>query len=299
MTDIKHTAERIVSIAQSFISDPTPSADMAAGMRSMAAYLLTEAAAIEKALEPEPEEPELPEPTEPGQLDTQLDGKRLPQRKPYDLGQSRSIRYGATVRDATRNFGGQQISGVTSAGVIMFGDAVVEDVTVCVSGGDGFKFDGGAKTGSFVIRNAHIHSLGLKPGAHADGLQTRGGVLSGLFEDVFIDMPALVGDGTQANACVIIDSSQRPNGLFTFRRCILRGGNYSVMLGDKGSGNDPGRIHYEQVAFIVEENSPQFGLFGGSFADSRNTYGPGCAVYRLGSDGICRFVTSDVANWHR
>ncbi len=284
MTDLQHTATRMIAIAQSWHDDPEITQGKIDSMRSLAEYLLHTAADLEY------------EPPAPGaQLDTQLAGKRLPDRPPYSLGKPRTMRYGAVIRDEVRDFNGAQISGVSSSGVIMYGNCEISNFTTCVSGGDGLKFDGGAIPGSFVVRNAHIHSLGLTPGAHADGLQTRGGVTSGLFEDVYFDMPALAGDGTQANACLMVSSAQRPNGTFTFRRCILRGGNFSVMIGDKDSGNDPGRLHFEETAFIIEDRSPQYGLFNDGGA--RATFGPGCAVYRLGADGHCQFVTDDVASF--
>lgn len=300
--EIVHSAGRIISIAEGWIADPTPSEEMSSGMRSMAAYLVAAAGSVDADLEPPVVEPPVVEPPAPGQLDTQLHGKPLPARPSVNINLPRNDRYGAVVDDATRNFGGQHIAGVTSSGVLMKGTAGVSDVVFFGSGGDAMKVDGGPKPASITIKRVHLFGLGLSPGAHADGLQGRGNLTSALIEDVYFDQPTNKADGTRSNACVIIDSSQGPNGQITMRRCILRGGNRCIMMGDKGTGNAVGTIRFEDCAFIVERNSPRYTLFQPGF-DSSLTF-VNCAVYFYdNTTGTCTFVTDEVGDfnvkqWH-
>lgn len=313
--EIAHSAERIIDIAEGWIADPSATEQKASEMRSMTGYLLGTAEAIEDSLVPEP-----PVVAPPGQLDTQLTGKSLPARPSVNIHGPRNDRYGAVVDNTHRDFGGGHVSGVQSTCVLMKGNASIEDAVFFGSDGDAMKFDGGPAAGHIVIKRVHLFGLGTSSGAHADGLQGRGNMLSGLIEDVFFDQPTNRADGTRSNACVIMDNSQGPNGLLTMRRCILRGGNRNIMMADKGSGRPVGTMRFESCAFIVEQNSPRYTLLQPGY-ESSLTFDDDCAVYYncrdsdSGSDHhrslygpphaepMCHLLTRDIAdfdmkNWH-
>lgn len=268
--EIQHNSQRISDIALTWVANPAPTQAMADGQRSMAAYLLVTADLVESGLEPDP-------PTPGDGLDTQLDGKPLPSRPDVDINIPRPDRYGAVINGGTYDFEGRHFSGVSSSGLLMKKDTVVDYFYVFASGGDGTKFDGGEFTGNIEVHRAHIFGIGLQEGAHADAFQGRGNLESALFKDCFMDIPTNAGDGTRSNACIIMSSVQGANGLVEFEDCILRGGNYTVMLGDKGSGNYAGDITFDRCAFIVEKDSPRYGFVAAS--SGKVTFKETCRIY--------------------
>lgn len=279
--DVWKGATRVESIAAGWAANPTPTEGMVAGMRGVAAHLDSLADTVETSMIP---------PTIPGDgLDTQLDGKPLPTRPDVDINIPRSDRYGIVIdggahdfEGGTYDFAGRHFSGVSSSGLLMKRHTSVSKFFVFASGGDGMKFDGGEFAGSLSVTDAHVFGLGLMsdPNAappHADAFQGRGNLESALFKDCFMDIPTNAGDGTRSNACIILSSKQGPNGLVRFEDCILRGGNYSIMLGNKGTDNYAGDITFDRCAFIVEKDSPRYGFVSASSGSV--TFQPTSKVY--------------------
>lgn len=96
-------------------------------------------------------------------------------------------------------------------------------------GGDGFK-----PSSNTVIERCWVHRLGTSPGAHADGVQIRGGtniVIRGNFFDMPIPPPA----GYSSNACLMMDSGLEPLSNLLVEGNWLSGGNYTIYL-TLGSG---------------------------------------------------------------
>ncbi|MEM9800190.1 MAG: LamG domain-containing protein [Planctomycetota bacterium] len=105
-------------------------------------------------------------------------------------------------------------------------------------GSDGVKCDG-----NNVLEGCWIHRLGVNPGAHADGNQTRGG---GNCEDIVIrgnnfDMP--IPDGPNgpgppyaSNATLFISTAVGEINNLIIDGNWLNGGNFTVYLRDKGRG---------------------------------------------------------------
>lgn len=225
-------------------------------------------------------------------LDTQLDGKPLPPFPDMRLSSPRGRRYGYTLTNMNRDFGGEHIFGVDSAGLLLQGNCDVSNVTITCSGGDGVKIDGGYGRASVKLRRAFIGGLGMDPGAHADVLQARGNVEYLLMDGVYAYIPLSI-PGTLSNACLIMDNAQGSNGHTDIRNCIFYGGNRCLMVTDKGSHEDLGTYAFSDTAFIVDASSPQYTLLQPGL-ESRYSFDETCGVYALGADGICRLLTRDV-----
>lgn len=232
--------------------------------------------------------------------DTDLHGKPLPARPNVNVNLARTKQYGLTITNEVIDMQGGALAGVTSCGAILKGTAGLKNFIVYGSDNDGLKGDGGPMAGNLTITNGHIFALGFAAGSHADGFQCRGNMLSVVFDGIYFDIPAIAGDGSQSNACIIVDSVQGPNGTFTVKNSILRGGNRAIMMTKKNAGDGtPGRFVFENTAFVVEKTqgySPQFTLLQPGY-ESSCTFDENCGVYELRSDGLCYLITKDVANF--
>lgn len=235
----------------------------------------------------------------------QLDGKPMPPRPDVPLNGARDKRYGVKL-DKGEGLLGAQLSGVQSAGALLFGDTSLVDALIWNSDGDAIKYDGGdpANRGPIRVESCHAFYLGLKSGAHADFFQTQGGLPGAEFVDNIADMPANAGDGSRSNACYIFNASQGSNGHIYIRGGISRGGNRTFMMDDKGTSNDPGYVHVSNHAIIVEEDSPRYSILPPAWAH-RFDFDDRCGIYYLNKDtGLCELLTRDVfgfdhMEWHR
>ena len=97
------------------------------------------------------------------------------------------------------------------------------------SGGDGIKAEG-----NVLVEGCWIHHLGMNPGAHADGDQTRNGS-NIVFRGNNIDMPEGL-TGFRTNAAFIIQDETGPVSNFLIEGNWLNGGNYTIMLANEQYG---------------------------------------------------------------
>ena len=97
------------------------------------------------------------------------------------------------------------------------------------SGGDGIKAEG-----NVLVEGCWIHHLGMNPGAHADGNQTRNGS-NIVFRGNNIDMPEGL-TGFRTNAAFIIQDETGPVSNFLIEGNWLNGGNYTIMLANEQYG---------------------------------------------------------------
>lgn len=232
-------------------------------------------------------------------LNTQLHGLPLPARPNFTLPSVTPgvYPYGTQLHNAV---GTGTYSGMSSAGALMTGSSELRDFLIYGSGADAIKGD----WGDIIVRRGHIFALGLIATAHADGFQSRGGLNSCLFEDVFMDIPTNEDLGTtKSNACFIVDSSLgRHNGDITINRNILRGGNRVFMLGDKGTGNRFPDFYVNNTAIVVELDSPRYTILQPGL-EQHFHFDDNSAIYSQ-ENGICSFVTNDILQfnmdlWHR
>ncbi|MEZ6019220.1 MAG: hypothetical protein R3F17_03715 [Planctomycetota bacterium] len=101
------------------------------------------------------------------------------------------------------------------------------------SGSDGFKTASGS-----IVEGCWIHHMGMAPGAHADGNQTRDG--KGLvFRGNFFDMPIDIGAPYKSNAALIIQTGLGPIDDVLIEGNWLNGGNFTLYVTDKGTGYGP------------------------------------------------------------
>jgi hypothetical protein len=92
------------------------------------------------------------------------------------------------------------------------------DCSVHHSQGDGFKAER-----NVLIQGCYVTMLGMSDGAHADGVQIRGGSDIRITGN-FFDMPTGVA-GTHSNACLFLQLDARN---VTFHANWCRGGNYTI-----------------------------------------------------------------------
>lgn len=139
---------------------------------------------------------------------------------PYGIQTGLSEYTGTIIEDG-------EISGAQSAGI--FGsDFQARRVQIHEIGGDGIK-----ARDNVIVEGCWIHHLGMKPGAHADGNQTRGGKHI-VFRGNFIDMPvrpAVPGEQQYlSNAAFMISDEVSPIEDFVIESNWLNGGNYTIMI---------------------------------------------------------------------
>lgn len=190
---------------------------------------------------------------------------------------------------------GVELFGAKSACAFL-SDSSMKNFKCYGSDGDAIKWN----YGSLWLENGHVHTVGLSPTAHADGIQGRGNGTNLMCRKVYFDMPAWAGDGSQSNACVILQSALGPMGTAEFESCVFRGGNYTFMAGDKKTGNKICDIFIKDSLFIVEEDSPQYGFFalkGGNLTVENSK------VAEMLDDGSLNIISNDpksfnVKAWH-
>ncbi len=137
-------------------------------------------------------------------------------------------------------------------------DAVLVDFYIDNHGGDGVKWEGG----DLSMTDCYISGLGLKPEAHADGIQCRGNAGTLRCNRVVFDMPVDAPDGTRSNACVLLQAVNGPINGAEFTECLFYGGNYTMVSSNKNSQYTPPPMEFTRCIFVVEPGvTPRYGLF--------------------------------------
>lgn len=88
-----------------------------------------------------------------------------------------------------------------------------------------------------VVRNTHIRLIGSKPGAHADGNQTRRGRRQRWQRCIF-ELPHDSPFG-YPNACMLFQTGEGPVDDILVEDCELLGGGFSIYFTDKKAGFGP------------------------------------------------------------
>lgn len=115
--------------------------------------------------------------------------------------------------------------------------AVVRKCHLHEGGGDAMKIETGGNT---VVERCLMHHTGKNPGAHADGIQIRGG------ENILIaynriNYSILDNElGYETNAAIMAGSELTPLKNIQIVNNYLNGGNYTVYMTDSGHGEVTG-----------------------------------------------------------
>ena len=233
-------------------------------------------------------------------LITDLRGRSLPVRPQVAFNMSLTGAYGLVLNGTVLNRMGGRVSHVNSSCIMLYGTSAILNAVLCASGGDAIKLDNRYGPVNGVIRGCHIFGLAMAAGAHGDGIQGRGGIERLLVEDTFFDLrsgESFGPNGSWINSCMIFDNSLGGNETIYTNRTIFDGGNYAIMTANKGTSHTLPKYVHKAAAFIVRDNSPQFGLLTPG-TESLHTFDDDCAVYLVNASGVCEFVTADVAGYN-
>jgi hypothetical protein len=138
--------------------------------------------------------------------------------------------YGINVKSMASNvlIEDGEIHAIASAG-ILGADFTARRLNIHHSGGDGIK-----TTSNNLVESCWMHHLGMNPGAHADGNQTRSGS-NITFRGNFFDMPvpeSAAGPGApfNSNAAAINQAEIGDISNMVFDRNWMNGGNYTLFI---------------------------------------------------------------------
>ena len=128
----------------------------------------------------------------------------------------------------------KQIKNIVDSAGILGRNFTARRLNIHESGGDGIK-----AFGNVLVEDCWIHHLGMNPGAHADGDQTRNGS-NFVFRHNNIDMPVPESPngttGYASNGTFMIQDELGPVDNFLIQDNWLNGGNYTIMLGNEDFG---------------------------------------------------------------
>ena len=224
--------------------------------------------------EPEPEPPTLPEPEpepepEPpiadqlpqdlaSRLTALLSGETLPGVEPVQPFEPEA-HYGHRTTWALNSQGKAFTDCRTGVLHDSSGYGILDGVRISNCGDDGVKTVSGA--GPLDMYDVFIHTLGRQAGAHADGIQDRGGAGMLRVDSTTIWMPTDV-EAARSNSCAIFQPVLGPIPNPYFQDCILYGGNYTIYSRTKnGQGVAPIPVFVRCVFVVKEGVTPRYGLF--------------------------------------
>jgi hypothetical protein len=138
--------------------------------------------------------------------------------------------YGINVKSDARNvlIEDGEIFGISSSG-LLGANFTARRLNIHHSGGDAIK-----TTGNNLVESSWVHHLGMNPGAHADGNQTRSGS-NITFRGNFFDMPipeSAAGPGApfNSNAASINQAAIGDISNMEFDSNWMNGGNYTLYI---------------------------------------------------------------------
>jgi hypothetical protein len=128
-----------------------------------------------------------------------------------------------------------EITNCHSAGILAYSGITVRRIHIHDTGADGLKIQGGIDP--TLIESCFLERLGMNPGAHADGNQTRGGSnITFRYNNIYMPYPGTPdypGAPFASNAAIFLET---PSGGTTDNIVIdgnwLTGGNYTVYCSD-------------------------------------------------------------------
>ena len=126
-----------------------------------------------------------------------------------------------------------ELEGAQSAPLFSTSSVTARRLHVHDSGGDAFKIEGG---GPSLIEYSFVEKIGVKPDAHADGNQSRGGAnITFRYNNIFMPHPGTPnypGAPYKSNAAFMISGGTTN---FTIDRNWLNGGSYTIYCESSGS----------------------------------------------------------------